>query len=306
MRKLVAALLFVVLVAAFIPVASAETTAEFFVQYGNVEIYSMAYNYREKANEAILFLPGLGGDHTHAEFLFHPDNKYMTVTLDYPNHGKSGQVEAGAISWGFLLGSIRAVADHYGLKKINLVGHSFGADVAMMFACTYPKLVNDIVLIDRAYYNFADMEQFNFTRNLVELLEYNPYSGLSYDAFLQYLNLAYDNDIRDTWDLKKKVLLISADPSVYLTLPGLIAMLKTDPEFYGLPPEQAALLPDISDSDAQALCDFLLDSAAAFGENHNRFDVLPTPFPHGMILMPDIREEVRGYVLGYLKNKKPI
>ena len=249
MRKTVVIFFLFVFMIGLIPAnALAQTTDGRYVQFGDTEIYTRVYNYKPKANEAVLFLHGLGGSHAHAEFLFHPDNPYMTITLDLLNHGQSGN--SAEISWDILLGSIKAVIDGYGLKKVNLVGHSFGADMAMIFAQAYPKLVKEVVLIDRAYYNFSDLAQYGFTRQLVQLLEYNPMSGLTFYEFNQYLELAYSTDITQTWELKKTVLLVSADPSVYLTLPGFIAMLKMYPEQFGLTPELVSDLPDISEADA--------------------------------------------------------
>jgi pimeloyl-ACP methyl ester carboxylesterase len=272
-----------------------------YIDFEGVEIYTQAYNYDRKANEAILFLPGLGGSHAHAGFLFHPDNRYMTITLDYLNHGLSGKTSE--LSWDILIDSVAAVLDGYGVKKVNLVGHSFGADVAMMFAQKYPRRVKDIVLIDRAYYNFSDLEQFNVTRRMTEILEYNPGSGLTFPEFSQYLDLGYGNDISRTWDLKKKVLLISADPSAYQELPELIAMLKMFPEMFGIPPELAAELPDFSDEDAAGIMEFLNEAAVAFAAGSNHFDLVQTPHSHMMILDPTAQDDVRYYVLGYLKNR---
>ena len=225
----------------------------------------------------------------------------MTITLDLLNHGQSGK--SAEISWDLLLGSIKAVIDEYGLKKVNLVGHSFGADIAMIFAQAYPRLVKEVVLLDRAYYNFSDLAQYGFTRKLVELLEYNPLSGLTFHEFNQYLELAYSTDIRQTWELKKNVLLISADPSVYLTLPGFIAMLKLYPEQFGLTPELVSALPDISEADAVELCTYLTGAAVAFTEANHRFDLIQTPYPHAMILYPELQGHLRTSVLGYVKNR---
>lgn len=302
MKRMALTVLFFLMAAGlFMVCAFTEPVSEFYVQYEDTDIYTMVYNYNPKANEAILFIPGLGGSYEHAAFLFHPENRYMTIAMENLNHNKSGK--SAEISWDVLLGSIKAVVDHYGLKKVNLVGHSFGADMAMMFSREYPRLVKDIVLIDRAYYNFADLEEFNFTRPLVELLEYNPFSGLSHEEFCRYLDLGYSTDISQTWNLKKKTLLIGADPSAYLGLPDLVMMIKLMPEAFGLTPEMVEALPDITVEDAEAIFNFLNEAAAAFGRVSNRFDVIQAPYPHNMVMIPELHDHVRHYVLGYLKNR---
>jgi pimeloyl-ACP methyl ester carboxylesterase len=37
---------------------------------------------------------------------------------------------------------IRRVAQHFGLHKFNLIGHSMGGGMSMIFASTYPECVS--------------------------------------------------------------------------------------------------------------------------------------------------------------------
>ncbi|MBS4026177.1 MAG: alpha/beta hydrolase [Clostridia bacterium] len=288
----------------FSPV-QAESPRQEYISFQGVEIFTQAYNYTSKANEAIIYLPGLGSTHYDARFLHNSSNTYMTVSLDYLGHGKSGTLPN--INWDLHLDSIKAVIDAYNINKVHLVGHSFGADTAMMFAKKYPGSVKDIVLIDRAYYNFAEIEQFNFTRSLIELLEYNP-ETLTYEAFINYLDMSYGNDISQTWDLKKKVLLLGGDPAqTFLTepsIPFMIFLLKTFPDWFGLTQEQVAHLPDISEKDVLDLVSFLDEKLFAFEEVNHRFKMFYTPFSHRMVFEPEHFDSIRGYILGYLKNGK--
>ena len=222
-----------------------------YVDYKGVKIYTESYNYSPKAKEAVIFLHGLGGSYAHGKFLYDQSNPYMTITMDYLDHGNSGHVPT--MSWDEHLKSIKAVLDAYGIKKAHLVGHSFGADTAMMFAKKYPERVKDVVLLDRAYYNFKDYEKFNLTENVLTTLEYDPQSGLSHDEFLQYMDMSWNNDITKTWDLNRDVLLLGgsaknflADPETgFPSLAGIIAMIKQNPSEFGIDPEAAKLLPEI-------------------------------------------------------------
>ncbi len=277
-----------------------------YVTYMDAEIYTRAYNYSPKANEAIIFLHGLGGSAQHGDFLHHPENKHMTISFEAPGHGRSESIND--MCWDTYVDIVRAVMDDYGIKKAYLVGHSMGADAAMMFAQSHPERVKKIILIDRAYYNMADLEQFNFTRSFMELLEYNPASGLSFEEFYTYLDMAFSNDITNTWDIKKKVLLIAADPSLLQPPPPspsiaqIVAMIKDNPEMFGLTQEQADSLPDISDEDVQNAIHFIKEKAEEFCAVNHRFDVLHTPHPHAMVMDQSLYSEVRGYVLSYIKH----
>jgi pimeloyl-ACP methyl ester carboxylesterase len=281
-----------------------------YVNYKGVNIYTEAYNYSPDAREAILFLHGLGGSHSHGEFLYDSSNKYMTITMDYLDHGNSGHVSS--MSWDTQIDSIKAVLDAYGIKQVRLVGHSMGADTAMMFAKRYPDNVKKIVLLDRAYYNFKDFEKYNVTKNVMNMLEYDPSSGLSYDEFLQYMNMAWDNDITKTWDVSRNVLLLAADTKNYTgdpsigvpSLAGIISMIKENPDMFGIDPEKAALFPDMTENNVADLVSFLKNSVANFGRINNKFSVIQTPYSHGdMVRNPEITAAIRDYVIQYFLSE---
>lgn len=43
---------------------------------------------------------------------------------------------------------IRRVADNLGLAKFNLIGHSLGGGMAMLFASVYPENVTGLIMLD--------------------------------------------------------------------------------------------------------------------------------------------------------------
>lgn len=280
-----------------------------YVNYKGVKIYTEVYNYHSNSNEAIVFLHGLGGSHVHGEFLYNKSNPYMTITLDYLDHGNSGHVPS--MSWNTQLNSIKAVLDSYGIKKVHLVGHSFGADTAMMFAEKYPNRVKDVVLLDRAYYNFKDLEKFNVTEDTMNILEYESESGLSYDEFLQYMDMSWNNDITKTWDIHKNVLLLAGncknftgDPSTGTpSLAGVISMIKQNPLEFGIDPDKAKLLPNITEDNVLDLVNLLKEKSSEFGDVNKKFSVIQTGYAHGdMVRDADAMNAMRNYVIEYLKN----
>ena len=146
-----------------------------YCNYNGSAIYTQAYNYKN-INEAIIFLHGLGGNQTDGSFLNSDENKYMTITIDMPDHGRSGRLEK--ITWDTYVDAVKAVVDQYKINIVHFVGHSLGADTAMMYAYKYPEDVSDIILIDRAYYNFSEIEKYNFTPSFYKIVDIDPDSGL--------------------------------------------------------------------------------------------------------------------------------
>lgn len=288
-----------------IPCKAEAVTKEKYVDYKGVQVYTKAYNYSPDAKEAIIFLHGLGGDNSHAEFLYDNSNPYMTISLDYLDHGNSGHVPT--ITWDNHLGSIKAVLDAYGIKKAHVVGHSFGADTAMMFAKKYPGYVEDVELLDRAYFNFKDYEQFNITKSFMGTLEYDSQSGLSPEEFSQYLDLLWDNDITKTWKINKDVLLLGGSGQNFYGLDAFIAELKSNDEFAeycGFAPETVATFPDITEENILDLVDYLKLKINQFPNVNKRFTSVQTDVSHGeMVRDPDAMVEMRDYVIEYLTSE---
>lgn len=312
MKKLLTCIFTMLLAFGFMtmPCKAEASTKEKYVDYKGVQVYTKAYNYSPDAKEAIIFLHGLGGDNTHAKFLYNESNPYMTISLDYLDHGLSGHVPA--VTWDNHLGSIKAVLDAYGIKKAHVVGHSFGADTAMMFAKKYPEYVQDVVLLDRAYFNFKEYEEFNITKNLMGTLEYDPKSGLSQKEFSQYLNMLWYNNITKTWDIDKDVLLLggngknfSGDPSTDTpSLATIIAMIKASPLDFEMDPKVVAKFPDITEDNVTNLVNFLLRKVKEFPSVNKRFSSIQTDYAHGdMVRKLDAMNAMRDYVLKYLASE---
>jgi len=283
---------------------------EKYVKFNDTSIYTECYNYRPNANEAIIYLHGLGDNHSGAEFLHDSKNPYMTISFDYLNHGKTTHVSSDQITWENQLGAINAIIDAYGLKKVYLVGHSVGADIAMMFAKQYPNKVKKVVLVDRAYYNYSDVEKLNFTRHLTSTFGYDPSLGIEKDVFNKYVDMVSDNDITKTWDLNKHVLLLTSNPDSVLpdginpSMVDIVQMVKQSPELFGITPEDAALLPDLTVQDLQNISDLFKTKASEFLNVNHKFHVISTPYSHNMVTEENARDTVRDYVLNFIQTEQ--
>lgn len=287
-----------------------KNTVENYVSYKGIKLYTKAYNYSSKTKEAIIYLHGLGGNSESGEFLNNKSNPYMTITMDLLNHGKSGKLDA--ITWDNYLDSIKSVLDYYNIKKAYIVGHSFGADTAMMFQNKYPKISKKIVLLDRAHYNFKDLDRFNMNRRLFEILEYNPSSGLTFEEFSKFMDLSYNNNIEKTYNTKSKTLFIGADPNHYFgdpstgspSLSQVVAMIKSNPEAFGLSHEMVKDLKDISEENLKDYSKFILERMDNLSKINKKIKVVKTPYKHTMVTDAETKDKVLNYVIDFINRGK--
>lgn len=286
------------------PVPNNQIT-EKYITFNGISVYTEAYNYSPKKKDAIVYLHGLGGGHADAEFLYDPSNTRMTISFDMIGHGNTGDLP---ITWENCIGVIKAVIDAYDIKNVDFVAHSAGADMAMMFAKEYNNRVKNIVLIDRAYYNYSEMEQYNFTKEFTKVVEFNPAAGYTYEQFSAYLDMLFANDITSTWDIKKDVLLIAANPYWAAPVDGqpcivdIIAMIKQFPEMFGFSPEQAQMLPDITMENLYDYMAFLESSVNGFESMNKKFSVIKTPYEHSMVFNEIAQVDLLNYSLEYIEN----
>jgi len=98
----------------------------------------------------IVFLHGLSANHTtwkKASDLFHTLG-YNTLALDMRGHGHSDKTrKRNLYRFPIFTADLRAIIEKEQLKKVILVGYSFGGTVALEYASTYPENVEALVLI---------------------------------------------------------------------------------------------------------------------------------------------------------------
>lgn len=71
--------------------------------------------------------------------------QFQVLLLDFRGQGKS---EKPVMSYSMTIHAddLKALLDHLKIKKVNLVGISFGAEVALIFATKYPKMLKSLVI----------------------------------------------------------------------------------------------------------------------------------------------------------------
>jgi pimeloyl-ACP methyl ester carboxylesterase len=297
-------LILFILLSLYIPNIYAAEITERNVEYKDFSIYTQCYNYKEFEKTAIIYVHGLGDSSSSVEFLKNTKNPYMTIAYDNLGHGKSSSVKSCDINWNNQIGIINAIIKDYKLEKVYLVGHSVGADVSMMYTKKYPQKVKKVILLDRAYYNYSDLEQFNFTRDLSKL--FGRFSEIQSEVYNKYIDISYDNDITKTWDIKKDTLLIAANPDdskqngafMIETLNDI----KENPDNYNITPEELSKLPDLTLQNFSDISDFLREQHTVFLNSNTRFSIINTLFSHNMQQDEASSETVREYILNFINN----
>ncbi|APZ45308.1 alpha/beta hydrolase [Polaribacter reichenbachii] len=71
---------------------------------------------------------------------------YQVHLIDQRNHGRS--FHSDAFNYELLAEDLYNYIQHYQLENVNIVGHSMGGKTAMLFAVTYPDLVDKLVIVD--------------------------------------------------------------------------------------------------------------------------------------------------------------
>ena len=152
-----------------------------------VKIGDLDINYIKNLNSKdknILFIHGFGGDLNN--WMFNQDDlskEFNTYALDLPGHGLSSKTIKDA-SLSFLSEIIIKFCEENSLSDINLVGHSFGAGIAIKCASENNDFVKSLNLIspiglgdeiDASYLdNFIISDSRRDLKNELEKLYFDP------------------------------------------------------------------------------------------------------------------------------------
>lgn len=71
---------------------------------------------------------------------------FQVHMLDLRNHGKS--FHSDDFNYTIMANDILRYCQHYNLPNVSIIGHSMGGKVAMLFATTYPEMVEKLIVAD--------------------------------------------------------------------------------------------------------------------------------------------------------------
>ena len=103
----------------------------------------------ENAAETLVFLHGWGGSRELWRHTLETLPQFRCLALDLPGTGET-PLPPGLTTMPQMAGWVAQTCARLGLKRVTLVGHSLGGNLAAQTALDYPALVRRLVLVDAA------------------------------------------------------------------------------------------------------------------------------------------------------------
>ncbi len=122
---------------------------ERFITVNGVKHWTKTQGARNKTAPLIILHGGPCGDNYNFERTTGPllEKRLLVVYYEQRGCGRSGAAEdANAYSIPILVDDLHKIITALKLKKANLLGYSFGAELALRFAKQYPKQVDKLIL----------------------------------------------------------------------------------------------------------------------------------------------------------------
>ena len=109
--------------------------------------------------------------------------RFRVLALDQRGHGLSAKPDDG-YDFHAITGDLQAFIEALSLERPALVGHSWGANVALQFAAERPDAVSWLALVDGGFLEISAFPGMTWERTL-EMMSPPPLAGLKLETFLQ-------------------------------------------------------------------------------------------------------------------------
>lgn len=108
----------------------------------------MLYSRIEGEGKPLLIIHGFLGmsDNWKSFGSLYAAEGFQVHMIDLRNHGKS--FHSNEFNYTVMSNDILEYCRHYNLSNVSIIGHSMGGKVAMLFATTYPDLVDKLIVAD--------------------------------------------------------------------------------------------------------------------------------------------------------------
>jgi pimeloyl-ACP methyl ester carboxylesterase len=108
----------------------------------------MLYSRIEGQGKPLIIIHGFLGmsDNWKSFSALYAAQGFQVHILDLRNHGRSFQSEE--FNYTVMANDLLEYCQHYNLNEVSIIGHSMGGKVAMLFATSYPELVEQLIVAD--------------------------------------------------------------------------------------------------------------------------------------------------------------
>ncbi|MCH7576565.1 MAG: alpha/beta hydrolase [Chloroflexi bacterium] len=151
-----------------------------------VELRGLRFHYRDwgGSGQPLVLLHGLASNSLIWK-LVAPllARRFRVLALDQRGHGPSDKPDDG-YDFQSITGDLQAFIEALSLERPALVGHSWGANVALQFAAERPDDVSWLALVDGGFLEISAFPGMTWERTL-EMMSPPPLAGLKLKTFLQ-------------------------------------------------------------------------------------------------------------------------
>lgn len=142
------------------------------VQDHFITLSGLPFHYREwsRTGVPLILLHGLASQ-SHIFDLVAPllaRNEFRVIAFDQRGHGESVKPENG-FDFHTVSEDLLALLDALKIKRAIIAGHSWGGNVALYFAATFPERVRGLVLIDGGFLDIQSNPEMTWERTEREL-----------------------------------------------------------------------------------------------------------------------------------------
>ncbi|MFJ7669169.1 alpha/beta fold hydrolase [Lysinibacillus sp. NPDC097195] len=145
------------------------------------------YQWGQTQQTTLVFFHGLGSTGLAFGELANYLSTYHIVSFDLPGHGYAPALteETAYLPSNVIVLLEKLISQQLGNKNFYLIGHSFGADLALHYAATFPEQIKGIILLDGGYLSSQDLGM-TLETELQNIANFcNDVRFPSWDAFLQ-------------------------------------------------------------------------------------------------------------------------
>ena len=122
--------------------------AERWLKVGDLNMHYLDWG---GAGESVVALHGMASScHWYDLVIPHLRDALRLVALDQRAHGETDQPSTG-YDWPTLAGDVVGALDQMGIERAAVIGHSWGANVALSVAALHPDRVSALALIDGGF-----------------------------------------------------------------------------------------------------------------------------------------------------------